>query len=187
MRSDNKNPRVEPDTPAATVLAMARKRKARYAAMAEFHRTARPGLDRATAAGCIEYGGLVLAARWGNCNEIARACSWSLTQRADNPAHSIVYYPEGNHAFVALGQAANAAGMYPTLFSDWEPDAVICDAWADIACYAREYPAHWHSRMASWNQIHLDIDGQSSMSAEWHDMVNLAKACQLHIPSHATK
>ena len=94
----------------------------------------------------------------------------------------MAHYPEADHYFATLGQAPNSYGYFPRNFADWNSDAVICDAWADIACPAREYPARWRARMQNWEIMHLDIALRSPLTPQWYDVVDQAKAALVVFP-----
>ena len=116
-----------------------------------------------------------LAARVGNCGELTAVCIWYLLKRG---SQNFCYatFPEDDHAFVALGQPHDIHGNLPRNFADWHPDAAVCDAWADIACAARDYPARWRARMNNWHIMHLDVDGEDPHSADLYNLAGRPKS-----------
>ena len=120
------------------------------------------------------YGALVLLHRVGNCLELACACGQFLDSQQYRQ-HAIVYYPQNDHAFNVLGQPPSRDGIYPTHFAQWEPDSVIVDAWADIACFTRDYPVRWRARMQNWQIMGRSINSHQPVSPEWYNLVDQFK------------
>ena len=121
-----------------------------------------------------DYGALALSYRLGNCFELACACGWFLSAQKYSQ-HAIVDYPENDHVFNVLGQPAGPDGTYPSRFALWKPDSVIVDAWADIACYTREYPSRWRARMQNWQIMGRSINEDMPVSSEWYNLVDQPK------------
>ena len=113
----------------------------------------------------LAYAANIFSAQVGNCSELAAACAWYLDKQNAHDFCLAEYLDEDDdHMFVALGQKADRDGKFPTNFSEWDPQAAICDAWADIACLAREYPMRWRARIINWHIMHLDIDREDPLA-----------------------
>ena len=179
--SPNKCLRPDPSMPETQQSAMRQRKQKEWRALELFRVNTLPGENIGTPANSMKFGALALAAKLGNCGELALACSWYLRWQPASPDHSIVCYPD--HEFVVLGQPADRDAAFPRKFSKWKSHAVVLDAWADIACPAREYPARWRARMANWDQLHLNINHQSPLSRQWYELVNQHKACLMHLPA----
>jgi hypothetical protein len=138
-----------------------------------------PGPGKATAKNVICYGAFAISAGYGNCLEMACAAAWALNEDGIF-GYDLVYYPAGaDHIFVALGQTRDNGGNYPTSFAAWDPNAAICDVWADIACPAQEYPRRWRERMNNWRIMGLTIANFLPTDAIWMNCVDLAKKTYL--------
>ncbi|MBB5190647.1 hypothetical protein HNQ50_001369 [Silvimonas terrae] len=140
-----------------------------------------PVLGHCNALDLVRYGEYVLGEGIGNCLEMTCAVAWYLNQQGlffYEPA----YYPDGppgtpkrDHIFMTLGQITDAEGKFPDNFANWSEQAVICDAWADIACPAQEYPAQWQARMGEWDQQHYLIANLQPTHTMWLNLVTYPK------------
>ncbi len=104
-------------------------------------------IDKLTIANCHDLSFLVwqdlMDSTWNNDkNELGRVAVVNLVP---------------DHVCVALGQEPLKDEKFPDDFSDWDPNAVICDAWAGIVCPATEYPKVWREKMSEWEQGGLKI------------------------------
>lgn len=134
-----------------------------------------PKRGQATLADVVLYGAFTIAAGYGNCLEMSCACAWHLNNQG-RFNYDLVYYPGyGDHIFLVIGQHSDANGDFPDDFANWDADAVICDAWADIACPAREYPARWRARMSNWKIMGMSLANKLPTEAAWSDLVDHPK------------
>ncbi|MCA9704954.1 MAG: hypothetical protein KDK70_03780 [Myxococcales bacterium] len=127
----------------------------------------------------VKYGAYVLAAAHGNCLEMSCAAAWYLNE-VGCFGWDMVYYPNGDHVYLVMGQPTDLQGRFPDDFADWDPEAVICDVWADIACPAREYPARWRARMHNWQTMGLVLGNLLPTHPNWHDLIDGDKSSFLH-------
>ncbi|GAA5157741.1 hypothetical protein [Viridibacterium curvum] len=140
----------------------------------------------ATPKNVVLYGAFAIAAGAGNCLEMSCASVWYLNE-SGRFNYDMVYYPGHNapgqgvrdHIFVAIGQTSDGNGDFPTDFNAWDPDAAICDVWADIACPARDYPARWRARMSNWRYSGLLIANRLPTDDMWSNLVDLPKKSYL--------
>lgn len=118
---------------------------------------------RATMDNVVAYGLKAERERAGNCFEHAAvAASYLHAQGGAGPVFDVVQIPTLDHAFVVLGQARPASGIYPMLFRQWDPGAVICDGWARICCPARDYAVIWDRTMGIWHAGGLEVPARQS-------------------------
>jgi hypothetical protein len=137
-----------------------------------------PQVGSATMERCQKYGSECIGRGIGNCLEYSCAVAKFLKNK--KTPFDLVTYEGGDHVFVEIGEARPGDGKYPTSFGAWAADAAICDAWADIACLASEFPARWKARMSNWDNIHLylaKVEGGfiSPTNAYWYDAVDGGK------------
>jgi hypothetical protein len=89
------------------------------------------------------------------------------------PLFDAVYFePPGDHTFTVIGQQAGKDGVFPMDFAQWNVDAAICDPWANLCCWARDYPNEWRYKMRKWER-----DGKkvSMAGTQYIDGVAVAK------------
>lgn len=131
--------------------------------------------DQITLKNVILYGAYAVAAGYGNCLEMSCACAWYLNGQG-RFRYDLVHYPgSGDHIFLVLGQVSAPDGTFPDDFSAWDANAVICDAWADIACPAREYPARWRARMNNWRIMGWSLANRLPTEDIWFNLVDRPK------------
>lgn len=128
--------------------------------------TGKPTMDR-----CFKYGTASIGRGIGNCLEYS--CVVARFLKGKKAVFNLVTFRGGDHVFVAIGQTS----PYPTNFAAWDPQAAICDAWADIACAATDFPARWRARMSNWDSIQLQLAQVgggfiSPTHAYWYDAVD---------------
>lgn len=108
----------------------------------------------------------------GNCTEYSQMAAYRIFDSIDNgkmDKNTVIDIVklDGNredHMFVAINQPRGADGTYPKDFSHWTEDACIVDAWANITCFAREYPQKWEEKMKKWHDQGKLVDGQSALN-----------------------
>jgi hypothetical protein len=127
---------------------------------------------------CRQYGEACISRGIGNCLEYSCVVAKYLQKAKENL--DLVIFEGGDHIFVAIGQPRPGDGRYPTDFSTWAADAAICDAWADIACLATQFPARWKARMTNWDSIRLQLAKVgggfiSPTDTYWYDAVDRGK------------
>lgn len=105
------------------------------------------------------YGSAVIEAGVGNCLELSCAVANQLGTSFFSTGWDLVKFGGGSdHIFVVIGPPPKQPnGEYPQAMSTWPVGSAVCDAWSDIACIAREYPANWKARMRNWNNIGLEL------------------------------
>jgi len=151
--------------------------------MREHHRFPAAGGGIESAQNAVLYGAFAIAAGFGNCLERACATAWYLNDQGLFN-YDLVYYTgkpgprEGvnDHIFVVIGQQSGGDGIFPTDFGAWDPGAAICDAWADIACLASDYPARWRARMDNWYANGMVIANRMPTDTMWKDVVDKTKS-----------
>jgi hypothetical protein len=120
------------------------------------------------------YGQDALMRGYGNCLEQSCAAASWLNDHGFFD-YDLIYYPQGDHIFVAIGQptaSRDYAGKYPDDFAAWDANAAICDCWADIACPAQDYPARWRARMGNWQIMGVRPANQQPTDPAWRDIVD---------------
>ncbi len=109
----------------------------------------------------IAYGRAVAKTGAGNCLEFSCGVAHFVDtmKKKDRPAFDLVYLGgQHDHVFVVLGQSPpDHQGKYPLDFANWDADAAVCDAWADIACLARDFADRWKQRMRNWKSANLQL------------------------------
>jgi hypothetical protein len=106
----------------------------------------------------ISYGDTVLTEQAGNCFEYSSAACSILNAMRPKPVFDVVQMPTIDHAFVVIGGNLTAdEGEYLVDMRSWDRDAAICDGWANIACWAKDYPQEWDDRMDEWNRAGLEV------------------------------
>ncbi len=134
-----------------------------------------PKMGEATLENVVLYGAFAVAAGYGNCLEMACACAWHLNAQG-RFNYDLVYYPaHGDHIFLVIGQPTDANGDFPDDITTWDANAVICDAWADIACPAVQYPARWRARMQNWQIMGFSLANSLPTQGVWYDLVDRPK------------
>jgi hypothetical protein len=104
-------------------------------------------------AAVIAHGRAALKERAGNCQEYTAVVCHYLDAVQPRPVFDAVYFePPGDHTFTVIGQQAGKDGAFPMQFAQWNADAAICDAWANIFCWARDYPNEWRFKMRKWER-----------------------------------
>lgn len=106
----------------------------------------------------IKYGNSAAKMQAGNCMEYsATACVYmevlnkSKGQKGNPLLFDAVYLrPDPyDHIFLVIGQPTDD-GTYPKDMTTWHKNAAVCDGWANIACYATEFPQQWKQKMLKW-------------------------------------
>ncbi|PWU10868.1 MAG: hypothetical protein C5B47_01555 [Verrucomicrobia bacterium] len=108
----------------------------------------------------------------GNCAEYSQLAAYHLFQARTNgilEKNTLIDIlkltgDKGDHMFTAVNQPKNSDGSYPKDFSDWNEDAIIVDAWANISCPAREYPQEWAKQMQKWSALGKLVNGESALN-----------------------
>ncbi|MCL9781982.1 hypothetical protein M9194_11155 [Vibrio sp. S4M6] len=114
----------------------------------------------------LEYGKYVLTQRIGNCFELSCASAYKLCThpywsmgtikdiktrqhtKVQLPVWDLVKFDAIDHIYLVIGQEPTGnSGDYENNFSNWDANAYIIDAWANIGCKAREFPVKWRERM----------------------------------------
>jgi hypothetical protein len=106
----------------------------------------------------------------GNCGEQSRVAYAYLSRAlagSGTPIDVVGLFDPGDHLFVQIGQPIPEADFYPDSFSEWSAEAVICDPWAKIACFAAAYPAEWTMKMVKWSARGMTIRSESPRSERW--------------------
>jgi hypothetical protein len=129
---------------------------------------------------CMDYGKVCIGRGIGNCLEFSCVAGRFLQKK--KAPFDLATFTTGDHIFVAIGEPRPADGNYPTNFATWDKDAAICDAWADIACLATDFPARWKARMTNWDNARIllaKVGGGfiSPTNAYWYDAVDGGKSC----------
>jgi hypothetical protein len=126
----------------------------------------------------LAYGSIVMAAGYGNCFELACAAAFCMSQGPGKElgCDLVCYTGGGDHVFLAIAQPLQGNdGYYPRSFAEWDAGAAICDAWADIACPARNYPERWRARMQNWEIMGIQLGSVLPTNAIWADLVDQPK------------
>jgi len=106
----------------------------------------------------VKYGNTAAKMQAGNCMEYAAtACVYmealnkSKAQKGNQLLFDAVFLrPEPyDHIFMVIGQSTDD-GTFPKDMTTWDAQAAVCDGWANIACYAQEFPDKWQETMRTW-------------------------------------
>ena len=130
--------------------------------------SANPMVGDKTRKRVIQYGKAARKAHVGNCLEYSCAVASWLDENK-GPSFDLVWLGDGrDHVFVVIGQGDPLNGAYPTSLAAWDPQAAICDVWADIACLASDFPTRWKARMQNFAQIRMKLGGQDADGDTWY-------------------
>ncbi|WP_437964175.1 hypothetical protein WMF04_31245 [Sorangium sp. So ce260] len=144
------------------------------------HKRARAGMSNHMSREELRaLGGRVREEKVGNCFDLAALTMLLLfEERGSSPGAEVDVVRlgdplpaeqdrgfRGDHAFAVLNPPpADENGNYPDSFDDWG-DAIIVDAWANIACPARDYPERWVEKMNRWKESGKLIDTVTATGA----------------------
>jgi len=99
----------------------------------------------------VAHGRAALKSTGGNCQEYTAVVCHYLDMLEPRPVFDAVYLePPGDHTFAVIGQQADGQGGFPSDFGDWHAQAAVCDPWANLICWARDYPQEWKAKMRKW-------------------------------------
>jgi hypothetical protein len=165
MKSDNKGYGMLQAPPPNKGASPALKMERNFAMQALKGMMPMPGCRMADV---IAYGHKVTHHKAGNCLEQSAAATVYLSWQMKNGGFNLVYLASpGDHIFIVIGHAPEAAGRYPKSFAEWNEEAVVCDPWAKIACSAREYPRRWQEKLDKWAGRGLELPRKSDSGGGW--------------------
>jgi hypothetical protein len=108
----------------------------------------------------------------GNCGEMS-FMAWNFVCRNGGTAAVLCFAQPGDHQFAVVGFRA---GDETKPMSEWDQNAYICDAWANIVCPPAQYEIAWKQKMRKWHTDNKQLTSPTGLidptSSAWFHSVS---------------